>query len=189
MNLGICSAAILAVLLGLASSGAAAQEKFKNAIYEPYVIALIAILDEWNQKKLKLNKTDFESEFAERTNKLETIQTQKRDDLEKYIPVKKVRERWKQLPDVLQSDVPLTVGAQLMLIGALYDKLHSIKTNARPTRDDLVKLLGTSFYLTLGSSQIERSWFQPMPKRFDGAKGCGAGARDCLRYPKLAKKV
>ncbi|HEY7557152.1 MAG TPA: hypothetical protein VIH18_20310 [Candidatus Binatia bacterium] len=149
MRSGVLAAACFVAFWGSVS----AQELTKDQM--AYVNSVAAILDDWDNKKIKITKDEnlvaqFDTRLKDYAAKQQT------NELEQLIPIDFIRKNWDALPEILEPELPKTQGADWALLGSILDSVEEMQR--RGIEPDIAKLteeLRLSLYLTLGAAQKE----------------------------------
>lgn len=139
----------------LLCKNANAQNDLHKLIEDPYSQALLKVLDAWNKGDLVISKSDVEKDFFVRIDRYDKLQKKDRFVLESYIPIDNIKKRWSGLPKELKRTAPLTLGARMLLLAMMVDKLPQIRNMVPPKPDQLVKAFRASLYIVLASAQQE----------------------------------
>ncbi|MCO5160030.1 MAG: hypothetical protein M9939_02760 [Mesorhizobium sp.] len=148
---------LLAALTAAASlamtSGTIAQSRVElTDLQTAYAEAAGSLFELWNKKEIKIDRTDFDKEFATRFEGF--LARQKSDPLESAISAEFIAMNSKILPNVLVPELQLSPGAKLTLIGSIVDAAPILSEKGiEPTVSSLQTALSFSLFAALGAAQ------------------------------------
>jgi hypothetical protein len=142
---------VIAVLL-LSAQAAIAQEDLERIFENPYVEQTNTLLDAWDAGELVLRKSDVEEEFSSAIKGRSEKPVYPFEENEGY--VEEMRTRFERLPDVVEPQLPLSLGARAIMLGTMYDRREQVEDYIGDP-DAMPELLKMPLFIVFGVGQHE----------------------------------
>lgn len=143
---------IFFLILCIVPIQAESQQFIQPFLNDPYIKALLKILDNWDNGKLIIKKSKVEKDFMNTLKRRKEKPVSIFEQSEQYIP--EMTKRWGNLPETLSRQIPLTTGARMVMAGPLYDHREQVASLVKEP-DKLQVRLYMEFFVVLAAGQLE----------------------------------